>query len=538
MVDFEGRRAVIPDRIMKDIHDMVLDSYIFYYPETSPIFEDEFFVGKRSSKHYRGYCTFCNQWVDLEEKPKHKSHGFCPFCYAETTFYSGYYGRKNIKDYKFVRAFDIKEDCVALYEISVNRCDYSGYEWDHQPMIEDIYAVKVHVLTADSWTAYKAGYDGIMHISGVRSFCGRNTLFGNGFMGYGYYRTPKFIPADLSHTVIGHKIDCIGEDFEDLNWWDRLEQFLEFPFLEQMHKAGYERFCTYPYRSRIINKRADSWNNLIRIGDKKLKARVMQYLRADRTVSAADIEDVTELMRSRADFLPLYAVGQSMHRIKRIFDKLPMWSSKKIYNYAKNHDQSIWSDYLSMAIQAGTDMSIKSNAFPKELEEEHDKLSLRIKLAGREKERVGVAERYELLCGRGLDGYRHSGLIVFAPSKAEDIIIEGQRMHNCVGSYLERHAQGETNIFFIRKENAPENSYFTLELKLPEKKGETTVIRQCYGYGNKISYTSDKAQDVSEFLRKFTAHINWCFKHKKQAKKYHGKDVNKWTKSQKQKAAV
>lgn len=69
------------------------------------------------------------------------------------------------------------------------------------------------------------------------------------------------------------------------------------------------------------------------------------------------------------------------------------------------------------------------------------------------------------------------GLLLVVPASAEDIKAEGAALHHCVGTYVDRVARGETNIFFIRKEQEPDKPYFTMEWK-------DNDIVQCRGSRN------------------------------------------------------
>lgn len=69
------------------------------------------------------------------------------------------------------------------------------------------------------------------------------------------------------------------------------------------------------------------------------------------------------------------------------------------------------------------------------------------------------------------------GLLLVVPASAEDIRAEGAALHHCVGTYVDRVARGETNIFFIRKEKEPDKPYFTMEWR-------DNDIVQCRGSRN------------------------------------------------------
>ena len=79
----------------------------------------------------------------------------------------------------------------------------------------------------------------------------------------------------------------------------------------------------------------------------------------------------------------------------------------------------------------------------------------------------------------GVDAFqiKGKGLILVVPQSGDEIRKEGEALHHCVGGYVDRVARGETNIFFIRKADHPEKSYFTMEWR-------DNKIIQCRGMKN------------------------------------------------------
>ena len=76
------------------------------------------------------------------------------------------------------------------------------------------------------------------------------------------------------------------------------------------------------------------------------------------------------------------------------------------------------------------------------------------------------------------------------PARSQnDLNDEAEQLHHCVWSYAEKHADGDTAIFFIRHVNEPKKSYFTLEFD-----EETQRVRQNRGTGN-----CDRTEEVREF---------------------------------------
>ena len=54
--------------------------------------------------------------------------------------------------------------------------------------------------------------------------------------------------------------------------------------------------------------------------------------------------------------------------------------------------------------------------------------------------------------------------LIRVPNELEEITKEGISLHHCVGGYLGSHANGHTNIIFLRKKENPNTSFYTIEV--------------------------------------------------------------------------
>lgn len=66
---------------------------------------------------------------------------------------------------------------------------------------------------------------------------------------------------------------------------------------------------------------------------------------------------------------------------------------------------------------------------------------------------------------------------VVAPKRANDLVNEGKKLHHCVASYVERVSENKTTIYFIRKKDAKDEPFYTVEVQ----KG---IIKQVHGLSN------------------------------------------------------
>ena len=114
----------------------------------------------------------------------------------------------------------------------------------------------------------------------------------------------------------------------------------------------------------------------------------------------------------------------------------------------------------------------------------------------------------------GVDAFqiKGKGLILVVPQSGDEIRKEGEALHHCVGGYVDRVARGETNIFFIRKADHPEKSYFTMEWR-------NNKIIQCRGFKN-----CGMPADVQAFVKVFEKKMNEAIQgdNKKNAKRKAG----------------
>jgi hypothetical protein len=132
----------------------------------------------------------------------------------------------------------------------------------------------------------------------------------------------------------------------------------------------------------------------------------------------------------------------------------------------------IWRDYMEQCVQLGFDLSRPEIAFPHNLHTAHESTTSQVKIKVSKEEAERIVRRAE-----ELETFRfaHDGYIIRPAMSGEEIIDEGKRLRHCVGGYAQRHADGQTSIFMIRKVADPDTPYFTMELK-------DGKIAQTYGY--------------------------------------------------------
>lgn len=167
--------------------------------------------------------------------------------------------------------------------------------------------------------------------------------------------------------------------------------------------------------------------------------------------------------------------------VRFIEDRMSM---EQVYNYLRRQMResrmkskevlTTWSDYLSMAVRLGMDPQDEIVYRARKLKQRHDELvercNQRKDLALRAGEILQkypmVEENYHAV----KQIYAHAGeeYTIIVPERIEDIILEGEKLHHCVGSsdrYWDRVQRKESYILFLRRSAEPEKAYYTLEIE-------------------------------------------------------------------------
>lgn len=162
-------------------------------------------------------------------------------------------------------------------------------------------------------------------------------------------------------------------------------------------------------------------------------------------------------------------------------------------------------DYWSMAEKLGNPLREKRELLPKNLKEAHDRCALRMKEQKLEHLKEKFEKRY-----REMSRYcwEKDGILIRPVATPAELIKEGERLHHCVAEYAEKHAAGETTIFLVRRAEAPEEPWYTLEF---DKKKKT--VRQ-----NRGAHNCPRTKEVTAFEEAWLKWVRGGSKQKKEKK--------------------
>ncbi len=208
-------------------------------------------------------------------------------------------------------------------------------------------------------------------------------------------------------------------------------------------------------------------------------------------LSEEDIRNIFYLGQDVSGLVGIGPVGKSVAYLLRQIELYGENQEVDPYMALENYfDVDALIDYWGMCEQMGLDLEDKHVRFPRDLLEAHDRLTEECRMEKARREQMELAPQFEKRLKK-LERYafRHGGLLIRPAESQEELNDETKQLSHCVWRYAKKHATGETAIFFIRRIDKPEKSYFTLELD--EKK---LKVRQNRGKGN-----CARTKEVEEF---------------------------------------
>lgn len=203
-----------------------------------------------------------------------------------------------------------------------------------------------------------------------------------------------------------------------------------------------------------------------------------------------------------ADLVTLAEVFGLDSKLLKHFEEQTDKPVQRIARYLDERDVSRYDyrDYLGQCEELNYDLHDTAVCFPHDFLEMHTRMSALIKY---QHDQEALAEFAQRLPERAFLNYQSGDYLIRQPESMEEISMEGNILHHCVGGYAERHANGKLHILFIRKADEPDTPYATLEL--------TTYgsVVQC-----RCARNADPPQEVKDFVNEWLAHIRPYFEKK------------------------
>ncbi|OFI48851.1 hypothetical protein BG261_05535 [Floricoccus tropicus] len=265
------------------------------------------------------------------------------------------------------------------------------------------------------------------------------------------------------------------------DWIERIFRISELKYLQIEHSDYENLHNLYKYRkeieyaqkigAEIIARDIIEHNCDMRSITMNFLKRNKQFLKNSKR-NYNDCLLKAEIEKRGIKFVP----GVEKHLSKDDLNSIPKEVGLlKFQNYLvkQNCNFNYYDDYRNLLKKLDIEANSKSLILPKNLKVDHDKAVKIFNAKVQEERRMLFSQQiqdrkfYEM----ELDGY-----IFRLPGNSQELINEGKTLKHCVGTYIERHAEGETTIVFIREKSKPNVPFYTLEYK----RGKLIQIRGEY----------------------------------------------------------
>ena len=489
------------------------------------------FVYRDADGRY-GICSECGNTVDYEDIPLPSAQGGdrfryteCPHCGLTLEVRRGWYGKNSLKARFYLQAWEvIDHDTVKLHEAIVALDGRTDTEEEAGSwMTETCWDQRCTTLTPGHAETVRWNGDKRRVASMCTPFemCGCNIIPTYCawkmmtdqicVMGWSKLKNSFIAPYVRAYEETGRRQE---------NAPNFIFRMVEEPITELFYKAGYYEIAkerAYKHRPNLGTRHIDfsqkSPKKMFRgLGKGNTDQKMKELLRIlPKSVRIWQLEKCVEMFRSgilkKAEDAALFC---KIDTYEYAFDSF--LEEIKKYNYPAarfirylgscGEQERYYTDYLEMCEELGRPMNEQRVLFPENLRDAHDECVAEKKNIYSKKMKELAKHRRADLTAAGYE-FRSGTILAVVPENAKEIKREGKKLHHCVGGYAEKHANGTTNIIFIRRAEKPNEPWFTLEVN-----PKTLDFVQCYGLKNQVRGKDDP--EVGPFLKKYAKHLERC----------------------------
>lgn len=517
----------------------------------NPLGYSKYMFTFRDEAGYRlGYCTHCEQIVDLDYRNKrtlsaeefanlnrrHNEKGCCPECKSRVIFKDNGRGKSKIWDYDkavilqridntkiaVLRFFDVMRNYSDCNKTSVKTQLTEEYRLflDFEHNKTEMYKRRICYGSQYAFLYYdgcRLGEADILSDWEKLARVNTNLTRYDSCCFYGIEQ--ELINKEFGDTPLKY---CCIDDYCDMphpsgvvNIIKYFERYCKNPGgIEFLMKSGLEKLCADYMRYNthsIFNFRAKTPEKFMRLS----KSHMKYFIKNPKKQSCKNVAYMQQLEKLKL------AEKDTLHYLEKVsfFDFKSYWAeilkfttTVKAQNYIEKQRKtdrlsvlSDYADYLRCCEKLEYDLTQSYILFPKNLHDAHQRC-VELRRAKDEAEAAkknaalskNIEKQYESLCKKY--EFHSNGLFIRPAKNLKEIKDEGKIQNICVGSdgmsYIRNHASGVAYICFIRKENAPDTPYYTVEITNQD------VVCQCRGKSN-----CGKTEEVKAFIKAWKKYL-------------------------------
>lgn len=410
-----------------------------------------------------GYCEHCAKDITFD-KTKHKAKIVCPNCGTELTVQHTWRAKCKWNVNWGVVGQVLDNDTFALRYIMVNQ--HENYIKEVSEKAREIYD-------------FKHGWSYIF--SNLESGWTVNARYYFTEFNMGYYRRNQCcigaesinnIKAELKKLPVMKYFTEYDRYFSVYTYArDNVSGLLNASLYEKLEKVGLGNIAKADYEdyySPKINYRRKETSLVKMLGLNKLQYNLL--LKNGSKQNLNFIRNNKEMPIQILDYIFSHDAFRQWEMAKSIKEVNPVKAMKYM---VKNHvSASEYNHYIWMLIELKYKLD-NSYLYPKDFRKADNRVTDEWNMK-QDDERAKAQTKNSRIIKEISDGLKQmkdlaefmdgsKGLLVYVPESAKDLITEGRKLHNCLGSYVDRVAENKTLIFFVRKVDDPTAPFVAFE---------------------------------------------------------------------------
>ena len=412
----------------------------------------------KSSKN-QCHCTNCN--YDFISKKKVNKEIKCPNCHNKYLI-----KRNNLRYYEFkdyISILDMVNDTFVIRYFELKSCIDAKHK-HHSSVVE--FAREIPTNT----------YDRAVYINERVAKCQSHIHIYHD--DNDYINSQRWKRYTRNYSLIDYSIVFP-------NNIKKLLKDTEFKYSDIWNIA---KHCTYIDLLKLIkNKDKDSINKIERLAKMKL---YNLALCAEKFSCSGSFQTIFGVSKDYYPFMKKNNITYTQLKLLRILKEKDFKKIKYLENfasfgstydleeinkyislnqfikYSKMHHKNVkiylYKDYLKFAKKLGIDLKNNRYAFPKNLKEAHDKLEDECYVKANPKIQKAIIKRGKELSS---NEYYNDKFIIIPALSIDALQDESKQQNHCVRSYAEDYANGNCDIYFMRRKDNPKKSLVTVEVK-------------------------------------------------------------------------
>ena len=517
------RAAAAIDERMKDTPR--LPEAFVRWVDRDPLLHSRYVFYRRVTKRKaEGFCTHCKKdFLITKEIPVHNEKSACPLCRSEITYKAIGKTTKLSDETDAVilqRTRNDGEYILRYFNISRNFYNHYREPNDHRFEKARLFFKTDGTITGQYRYGWSAKTDRTDWHPTRDTIVGKNNEI-NWQIRYGMYSNGWnvwFRPASLYQYNLRSMLTGLNLSYDiiknikgrQLDVTTYLMRSMVYPFAPSLWRIGLSRLCvdlleeSYEpviyHPAGALHSRfgiSKAFMGFMREHDLGIEAVLLRasLLREpdgddflwmlENKVKGGDIEDVLK--------------HTTFHKMKKYIEKQIKVCRVHVYGDESEAHKILgfWSDYISMCLKLGYDVTKKSVLFPKRIHHEHDKVQQLIRI----KHDPVMDEKIKAIYPKLEEVYSYSGdkYIIRPPKDFKEFMEEGVNLLHCVCSsgYYRGHVEHKSYIFFLRRAKSPDIPFYTIEYE-----PDTNRIRQCQGYRHK-----SQTDEIRAFTEKWQKNL-------------------------------